>query len=398
MTGILKKFSPHPFLRRLLASAIVSSLAMAAIISGFLYTTNEIDVFSDGVIKRADNLLWGPGFGQQHMAYKLQRALYVKPDLLMLGSSRVTQFRDVMAPDGARFYNASLAATSLGSARAFLSSLYEYHVPKTILLGIDPWWFRPGRSGQYADKGNIQQVVDFNYQAFISTALSSGASMRVLNSLMGENLRQKTDPLGGRRPVGYHAALTGNGFRADGSYQYGDILTGRNRSMKTRHMGAAENFAFYREQASLSLGRFSYTGDIDSAEQALLREIIQQAQSRGINLVLFFPPIAAKVMEAVRNTPNQAAYFNKVRKVVSAIATEFRVEFHNFHDLGELGIADSHTIDGVHVDEIASLAMLRRMIDESPVLASLYDQKGIERLEKILEDRENWAGPKRILP
>lgn len=398
MPEILKKTILHPFLRRLLASVMVSCLAMTAIMAGFLFAANEINVFSEAAIDQAENLLWGPGFGQQHNVYKLKRSKYVKPDLLVLGSSRVTQFRDVMAPGGGRFYNAALAASSLGSARVFLSTLYEYHVPKTILLGIDPWWFRPGRSGKFVNKGSGARIEDFNYHALISSAITTGATVRVLSSLVSGNLWQKTDPLGARKPVGYHAALSGNGFRSDGSYQYGDILMGRSRLMKMRRMGVAEKFHFYRQQVSSSVGRFNYSGELDSAELTLLRQIIQQAQRQAVNLVLFFPPMATKVMEVVRNTPNQAAYFDNIEKAVSDIAIELGVEFHNFHDLAKLGVSDINTIDGLHVDEVASLAILRKMIDVSPVLSALYDQKEIVELDQILEARENLAGPHRIVP
>jgi len=394
----LKKINLHPFIQRLLASVMVSGLALASLVAGFLYAANEIGIFSDSVIEQADDLLWGPGFGQQHSVYKLKRTMYLQPDLLILGSSRVTQFRDVMAPVGKRFYNASLAASSVGGARAFLSSLYGHHVPDTVLLGIDPWWFSPGRSGQSASNDNIAPIDDFNYQAWISSAVTVGAKIRVFKNIMGENLRQKADPLAGRKPVGYHAALSGNGFRADGSYQYGDILMGRNRQMKISRMGVAEGFHYYRQQVLSNLGRFHYSDQLDSAELTLLRRTVQEAQDQGVNVVLFFPPMAAKVMEAVRDTPSQAAYFDNIEKAVSAIATEFGVEFHNFHDLGALNVSDAHTIDGIHVDEIASLAMLRKMMSASPVLASFYDQKEILRLDKMIQRSEDWAGPHRVVP
>ena len=69
----------------------------------FITAINEKQVFSDKVIKTNEPLLWGPAFGQQHATYKLARSIYVKPEIIVLGSSRVTQFRDYLAPGTLKF-------------------------------------------------------------------------------------------------------------------------------------------------------------------------------------------------------------------------------------------------------------------------------------------------------
>ncbi|MBT4933437.1 MAG: hypothetical protein HOL66_01635 [Rhodospirillaceae bacterium] len=389
-----RRIRMHPFMRRMMVSAAATAVSALGLSGGFLYVANEIDVFSPDVIERAENLLWGPGFGQQYAAYKLKRAVYTRPDFLILGSSRVTQFRDVMAPKGVRFYNAALAASSLGDARAFLLSLYKHHRPKTVLLGVDPWWFRPGRSGPTP----AGPVMDFNYQALLSMAITKGMTLRVLSSLGDAAFNRHADPLGGRKPVGYHATLSGNGFRADGSYQYGDILNAQKTPSATRRMGHGEDFHFYRQEVIASHGRFAYTGAPDDAERDLLDKIIAEARDQDVALILFFPPMAAAVDETIRKTPAQDAYFAAVKKTVAGAAAKNGIAFNDFQDLAVLGIDDQHTLDGIHVDEIASLAMLNAMIKSNSVLAALYDQVAIDKTEKLLENRQNMAGPHRIIP
>ena len=384
----------HPFLVRLIAAAVIAAITIGALGVGFLYATNEMGVFSDDVIEQADHVLWGPGFGQQHAAYKLKRATYTRPDFLILGSSRVTQFRDIMAPKGARFYNASLAASSLGDAHAFLLSLYEHDVPKTVLLGIDPWWFRPGRSGL----DPATRVADFSYPALLSTAITSGLTVRVIRSLIDGKMNRVTDPLGNRKPVGYHAALTGNGFRADGSYQYGDILSGDDPQSAIRNVGYDNKFYFYRQEVTAQHGRFTYTGVPDQIERNLLSKIVADAHDRNVTLILFFPPMASAVMDAVNATPAQRAYFAAVKNVVSQVATDAGLEFYDFHDLAALDIDDRQALDGIHVDEIASLAMLTAMARIDPLLASLYGPTKIAEMQALLRHTGSWAGPHRIIP
>lgn len=384
----------HPFVRRLVLSAAATCVLLAGLVTGFLVLSNEWKVFSDAVVDDADQILWGPGFGQQNGPYKLRRSFAVRPEMVFLGSSRVTQFRDVMAPKGLRFFNASLAASSLTEALNFERALFPRVKPRILLLGIDPWWFRPDRG-----TGDSQPTsIEFSYSALVSAVFRAGLHLDVLRNLVSGDLIGHIDSLGHRRAVGYMASTTDNGFRPDGSYQYGDILTGRYALGKLRRMGREFGFSYYRTQVTGQTGRFAYVGAPDPRQADILGQIVAEARNSGVDLVLFFPPMAEGVMEAIRQTPAQARYMKEVADMVARVAAETGVPFFNRHDLAALGISDDHTLDGIHVDEIASLAALRSMIDGSPALDRLYGQEGRDQLDRLLTKADRWADPRRLVP
>lgn len=370
-----------------------SAMAVAVAVVVFLHASNELMVFDDDNILTADETLWGPAYGQQQMVYKLKRSLYKKPEFMVLGSSRVTQFRDVMAP-GMSFYNATLAATNLDEALAFVRTLYPRHKPAVLLLGIDPWWFDPARGGVPEEAAEIE----FSYRKLLSGMFGKGFRRRIVLSLFSGEMRYDADELGGRRPVGYLAALSGNGFRPDGSYQYGNILLDKNTFYDMARSGSRYGYEYLVNHVRSLKGRFSYVGEPADSQIATLRDFVDYHRRNGVEIILFFPPLAPTLYRAVQETPEQRAYFAKVDAAVRRLAAESGVPFFNFHDLTALGLGDEHALDGVHVDEIASLAVIRAMAAGSPALSRLFDDAAHERLLRLATHRDAWAGPHRLIP
>ena len=77
-------------------------------------------------------------------------------------------------------------------------------------------------------------------------------------------------------------------------------------------------------------------------------------------------------------------------------AEETGTEFYDYHNLGALGIYDRHTLDALHVDEIATLALLNAMVKKSTVLSQFYGDDDKKRLATLLSDNGKWVGPHRV--
>lgn len=383
----------HPFFRRLFGSIIFSGALLSLVIVAFLALANEITVLSDRYILTNSNILWGPGFAQQTRTYKLKRALYLKPDVMFLGSSRVTQFRDIMAP-GIKFFNAGLGATSLLGAEAFLRTLYRDHKPKFVLLGVDPWWLRPEETVEAPESS----LLSFNIGEFLSASVSNIMRTKILASLFSGELEIRTDVLGVRRPVGYLAALSASGFRPDGSYQYGDILLGKNELFNHAGMGQKNGFKFYTKAVKNNSNRFWFTGKPDRKKLEILRRILLLNKSNGVETILFLAPFAQAVYDAIQQSPTQRPYFLKFNSAVKKVAEDNSVSFFNLNNLSELGLTDDHSLDGLHVDEIASLAVVRRLVSGDKKLRKLYGENGIKTLERLAKNKNDWAGQHRIIP
>jgi hypothetical protein len=366
----------HPFLRRLAAATGAGLVLMAVAVAGFLAAAREAEVFSDRSVLAGDEVLWGPAFAQQAPAYKLRRTVHLKPELLVVGSSRVTQFRDAMAP-GVRFYNAALGASSLPQLLDFAESLYPRFRPKAVLVGLDPWWFSPHRGMRSGD------LWRFDYLDVVSAVLHDGLRWQVIRPLLAGAANGAADPLGGRRPVGYLAAVHANGFRADGSFQYGSIILGRDPLQDLSAAGFRNGFAYYRNSVRNASGRFGYTGPVGGNRLDDLRRFLALSRANGVEVVLTFQPVAAAVWREIEATPAQRAWFAELTAAARRVAEEAGVELFAFHDLAELGVSDAHTIDDIHVDEVATVAVMDELARRSAVLGRLLGAEGKARLAAL---------------
>ncbi|MDG2033424.1 MAG: hypothetical protein P8J29_05775 [Rhodospirillales bacterium] len=389
-----KNFNLNPFIFRLLVAALITAVVGSGLFLLFITATNESQVFSDKVIKTDEPLLWGPAFGQQHATYKLARSIYLKPEIIVLGSSRVTQFRDYMAPGNLKIYNASLAASSLSGAYRYVTSLIPKHRPKLILLGIDPWWFDP----VFDKKHHPPLSTKFNIRPLISNTINAALDIKVLRTLMADEINRDFDVLGGRKPVGYNASSQSRGFRPDGSYQYGSILLANPLTPNIMGMGYKANFKFYINETKMFRGRMKYVGEVSRKQVDLLTKIINFTRSNDVNIILFFPPMASALFSTVQDLPKQRKYFDNIRKTVKRTARVTETEFYDFHNLGNLGIYDRHTLDALHVDEIATLAVLDAMVTKSKVLGQFYGDNDKKRLAAVLSEKDKWVGPHRVVP
>ncbi len=103
----------------------------------FLFQTNELTPLPDLVQEQVSrHALYGSAYLDSSWS-ALLLASVVKPDVMVLGSSRVVGFRGdaITVP----FMNAGVAVHSVREGQLFIDRLFAYNQPKVILLGLDPF-------------------------------------------------------------------------------------------------------------------------------------------------------------------------------------------------------------------------------------------------------------------
>lgn len=387
----MRRFVPFFCLGLATAAAITGAL-----LGGLLYRANELGLAQFDTLVRQEDVLWGPAF-YQGGAYKSARYELTRPDLLVLGSSRVTQFRAAMVPS-VRFYNASLAATSLAEAETFLRAALPRHRPKAVVLGIDPWWFSPQWARQSPDHAMAAGTAELEipWRTVLANALSKGTDPHFLASLKGTPMA--TDPLAGRRTVGYMAGYQASGFRPDGSRQYGEQLILRQPYFDEAGFGWRNGFRYYREKVRTVSDRFAYVGPLSDQAEAGLRTVIRLCREQGVGLVLFLPSFSHAVWQEIQEVPAQRDYFARFEAATARIAAEEGVELFDLHDLAGLGMSDRQTIDDIHVDEPSTAAALLRMAEHSQVLKAVIPAADRAALQERLAHPEGWATENIMFP
>ena len=320
------------FLLLILLSTGLGLLMVGGGLAVLMHAADEWRLYDPEVIAN-DTILWGGAFGQNRAGYKFARTRHYQPELLILGSSRVTQFRAQMLP-GIRVYNAGGAAASLWGARTFLEGLYRQHQPKILVLGIDEWWFRnePGKLGAEQAARDLA----FNRKE-IAANLIDRLGPQLIRDILAPHAA--SDPLGGRPTVGLRARALASGFRPDGSDQYGNLILGLGGyDPRTTH---DMDFIFYRQAIERNKDRFSYSGPVAGKAVENLRAILSEARQRGVRAVVVLSPYPHAVWEEIQASPNHRRFHADVEAAVSRVTAETGAELHVTHDLAELGLDDS---------------------------------------------------------
>ena len=139
--------APDGWLKRFFLSLVILALLAGLLLVPWavcwLTASGELD--QEEVVARqaqGEFVLFGPGLAQDIMAYKLALYAAVKPEVVVLGSSRAGNVRAAFFERP--FVNMAGAATDLESLRLLVDRMLAVHRPKVVLLGLDFWWLTAG--------------------------------------------------------------------------------------------------------------------------------------------------------------------------------------------------------------------------------------------------------------
>jgi hypothetical protein len=141
------------FFKGLLAGC-ASLILLAAALEAFAWQIGE--TWSMSAIAKwqseGPDRAWRGGDGRSYLTYKLARARLLKPDVLVLGSSRANTFQgDLLKPYS--FYNAGLTSWTFEQDRRFIEMLTAGgYKPKVIIISFDYWMFNKGFDKKWADR------------------------------------------------------------------------------------------------------------------------------------------------------------------------------------------------------------------------------------------------------
>ncbi|MBT6276615.1 MAG: hypothetical protein HOI95_21075 [Chromatiales bacterium] len=346
---------------------LTASVAASSFVSLLLYKSNEFYSF-DSLYRQDERFVWGPAFSQMDAAFKLNRTKHLKPDVLFLGSSRATQFRAEMFR-GARFYNAGGATGSIPALDAFLRELDDDSQPKVAVISVDPWWFDINRGFSEACKAEGGTCIEFSYAAMVANVFDKASDPRFLIDLLSNTPTGRVDPISNVKAYGYRALKWGEGYREDGSHQRGMFILDVDPYFDILGMGYRNGFEYFINQARTRTGRFAYTGALPVDRLQHLEGIVENLQSRKTEVVLVLQPFAKAFYSYLMSDPAQRNFIQDLETQMASLADRQGIEYFNFHDLRSIGQDDSHMMDGIHKDEVATIHLANILFSRSAVLA-----------------------------
>jgi hypothetical protein len=305
---------------------------------------------------RGFEFLYLPAYTDHNYQLKLQAARLMRPDVLVIGGSRVNQFRRRMFGSTSA-YNACQVLYGQQDYRRFLEDLGE-ETPKTIIFSLDFYTF----NSDYADF--------FQNVSYSDISLWRDRELAVILKGITRDPQQLSllipprDPLSGVTALGLQAAKTGNGFRNDGSYQYGLILRGMPNS------GAVASAAGV-ERVRKGAPPFLPAARLGERARDELKHFADYANRKGIRLIAITTPLAPDVVDAVDRSAEQGAWREFNSPAFAEWVAALGIKHFNFARIESFAGQKDEFMDAFHASETAYDRMMLQMLRDPAFRAAV---------------------------
>lgn len=324
-------------------------LEIIAIYSGELMPIKDVVSLQNNGGKK---ILFGREIaGQSIRTYKYLNVLSKKPEVLVLGSSRVMQIREEMFDVSTKFYNAGGIAHNIADLIDFIKLLPDDAKPKTIILGVDFYWFGDKSDFVYGVSNDLEKVDD---------AYQWMAHLYVDRFLLLQTVRHpsyiakifnKKDPIAGKSTIGLQA-LSGDGFRNDGSYQYGSYI--QESKKEIIYIDREKTL----DRIKYGTSPFERNNIFNEERLNLLSEFLRISKEKEIKVIGLAPPFSAEVLSGLKDSIYHKELLNNFETRVPEIFNKFGFDFFNYSDQSSVNINDFYMFDGMHSSETAMAKIL----------------------------------------
>lgn len=315
---------------------------------------------------------------QQFNIYKWAGIEHHKPEILAVGSSRVLKFRGFMfTPFEASFYNAGGLIQNAQDLHYYSEALQkaEIHVPRVLILGIDPWWYKKDNRASESWLKEERRATD----AVFVPEEHVLAFRKILLQNPTWLFRSKKYP----QNIGLGAQLNGGGFRADGSKKISPEII-EDYILNPQYVDRESPPVINRIRDNLT-GRFTIS-PIDTLAFIQTLEDLEAISKMGVKVVVYFPPFASESWEALEESEPLASWWDFYK---SQMADSVQKLFPNSTirpvSSKMMGLTDRYFIDGFHPGEVFVAHQWLSFIRNNP---NLNESMGID-IKKLSERLSN---------
>ncbi len=282
--------------------------------------------------------LYGLAYSECAVSYKRASLAIRTPEVLVLGTSRVLQFRSEFFRDPSVVYNAGRAIRRLRHLQQFLDAVPESAWPRLLILGLDQNFFNPawdagGDDIYRRELRGCGDTLELLQRSWRSIYGDFTAGKLPIDELVTSDI--------GR--IGLTARLRNGGFRADGSYQY-------DAERIDRYASGHPHFEFADTMARIAgrRSRFKPAVRTSGHSASTLRALGDRLAAAGVHVVAFLPPFPPSVVEALSATGDYG-YLTQLPSVVREALPA--ATFVDYTDISDWGATDDDDVDGIHCSE-----------------------------------------------
>lgn len=313
--------------------------------------------------------------------YKLAMYQHIKPKVLILGSSRVMQFRQEYF--SIPILNAGGVMSSIDQGFEYIQKALFEHTPDLIIIGLDYWWFHEDvpsvSSGPWMHPEHALSIRTYflPYQWLFDKKITPS---RFLKTIFNPMQFFSADFSHG---FGADGQLNKTGFAKDGSYFYTKFINGTEPSADENFKHTfAEIDARQNKQDTSRLLYFRSGTTVNLLQFSKFVALTNFIKSKKVPMIIFIPPLAPDVIEKMSHFSSQYHYIDELRKKLTAAG----LSYYDFHDPQFLPSSHCEFIDGFHGGDITYAKILHHIAMHDDIIIPFLD------LEKILATIQRYDG------
>jgi len=335
----MKKFIGHFTIFLLPILCLLGFNLFILTLSGELFAPDRIIA-----CQSINNGLIGLAYSDPTKYIKLKNTEQKKPKILVLGTSRVMQFRDFFFNNPELFYNAGGAVSKIKDFNIFINTLQTDNT-QVLIVGLDQYFFNKN----WDDLNGLQSNYSNNFS--------------IENILLKKNLNILKDFAEGKIDI--------KRLRPDGSY-----FIGKTSPALTEDIGFKDTF----KRISDGNRRFEYSRNINNPAIKELDVFLQNCKRKNIHVIAFLPPFAHAVWNEIKSRSTDYSYIFNLKDRLEPILNSYSFDFFDFSDIASLGSTDDETLDGFHGSEIAYLRMFIKISEKCDILKYYVDLSSLNEL------------------
>jgi hypothetical protein len=300
--------------------------------------------------------------------YKYLQVLRRRPEILVLGSSRMMQFRSQMFGRQAPvFYNGAGLTHSVEDLQLLFERLPPDAIPKVVIVGIDFWWLNPNEKREANDAFITGAMEDgtYRWQGHATAWSQFVRQPDSLAELVRSSIGRRRDP----NAVGLQAIFHRQGFRPDGSKRF-DL------KVPTTPEGWRKRLPSIEIAERDILGGGTHFAPAEGASTELYEQLkiaLAKIKARGVLVIGYGPPVISEWARLAAIAPRQKENWRRYHEKLPEIFRELGLPFFDVMTPQQIGLDDRYMRDPYHAHETFDMHVLRRFCEDPQVRAALPD-------------------------
>ncbi len=292
-------------------------------------------------------------FSSNLNTYKVTAINKFKPEILVIGTSRVLEFRNIMfTPYQGEFYTAGGSVRNIYDVKAYIDHFKKgiIHKPKLLIIGLDFWLLK---------KVNQEEDTWLKKKLYKDDAISVNGHQNAFKYLVKSWALRKNPPylVNENRGIG-GLGKTGFGYRKDGSVNYKNFVE---EYVKNPQYIDRETPPII-ERIKNNISPFNLPFEIDLIKVEVLLKSIKEAQKENIEVAVFFPPFSNECFNELQNSKQHSKWWSYYNTTLKEEIKKLSVDIIDCTSPSSIGLDDRYMIDGYHPSEVlVTHAFLNRL-------------------------------------